>query len=138
MSCGKTLSWYELFPLLSYISQKGVCRGCLAYIPTRYFTVELLTALLYVSVWHIFGSELVTMLLYAVLVSLFVIILVYDIRHTIIPDELTIAVSGIVLMLIGYEYLQVGDILVVGERLLLGLVQGSSSGGFGMLQRGGG
>jgi leader peptidase (prepilin peptidase)/N-methyltransferase len=124
MSCGKILSWYELFPLFSYISQKGMCRGCLAYIPTRYFTVELLTALLYVSVWHIFGSDLIATLLYMVLVSLFVIILVYDIRHTIIPDELTIAVSGIVLTLIGYEYLEVGDMAMIGERILSGFGAG--------------
>lgn len=124
MSCGKSLTWYELFPLFSYIAQKGVCRGCLAYIPTRYFVVELLTALLYVSVWHIFGSDLFLTLLYGVLASFLVVILIYDIRHTIIPDELTIAVSGIVLMLIGYEYLQAGDIVMIGERLLSGFGAG--------------
>ncbi len=124
MSCGKDLSWYELFPLFSYIAQRGSCRGCGAYIPSRYFTVELLTAFLYMSVWHLFSGDLFVLSLYAILVSLLVVIFVYDMRHTIIPDELTLAVLGVVLTLVGYEYIQGGDIARIGIQLFSGLGAG--------------
>lgn len=122
MSCGKTLSWYELFPLFSYLSQKGVCRGCQAYIPPRYFVVEVLTALLFVSVWHIMGNDLVLTFLYAILVSLFVIIIIYDIRHTIIPDELSLGVLGLSFLIVGYEFIYLQDLYIVGTHTLGGVL----------------
>jgi leader peptidase (prepilin peptidase)/N-methyltransferase len=120
MSCGKILSWYELVPIFSYLSQKGSCRGCQAYIPPRYFVVEVLTALLFVSVWHIMGNDLTLALMYAVLVSLFVVILIYDIRHTIIPDELSLGVLGVALVIVGYEYISMRDVYLVGTHVLGG------------------
>ena len=122
MSCGKVLVWYELFPLFSYLSQRGACRGCQAYIPPRYFVVELLTALLFVSVWHNVGYDLILTAVYAVLVSLFVVILIYDIRHTIIPDELSLAVLGVAIVIVGYEYIFMTDMYLVGTYILGGVL----------------
>lgn len=42
MSCSKTLSWYELIPLVSFLVQLGKCRSCGARLSLQYPLVELL------------------------------------------------------------------------------------------------
>lgn len=39
-SCGRTLHWYELVPLLSYVALRGRCRTCHAPIGVRAFAWE--------------------------------------------------------------------------------------------------
>jgi leader peptidase (prepilin peptidase)/N-methyltransferase len=39
-SCGRTLGWYELVPLLSYVALRGRCRTCHAPIGLRAFFWE--------------------------------------------------------------------------------------------------
>jgi|ERR1700736_3536250 len=39
-SCGRTLQWFELVPLLSYVSLRGRCRTCHASIGVRAFAWE--------------------------------------------------------------------------------------------------
>lgn len=45
-NCHKTLRWYDLFPILSYLSTAGKCRYCQHHIPVSYPLVELLVGLL--------------------------------------------------------------------------------------------
>lgn len=123
MSCGKTLSWYELFPIFSYLFQGGKCRGCRAYVPSRYLVVELLTGLLFLLVWHLLAPSYVLLTLYLVLASLCVLIVVYDIRHTIIPDELTVLVALVALLLLGYDYYIVRSL----SDVMLSMVAGISA-----------
>ena len=40
MTCGHTLSWYELIPLFSYLFLGGKCRHCKAHISVQYPIVE--------------------------------------------------------------------------------------------------
>lgn len=43
-SCGKELTFFELIPLVSWLAQRGRCRGCNARVSPRYFAVELIGA----------------------------------------------------------------------------------------------
>lgn len=124
MTCGKTLRWYELLPVVSYLYQKGVCRGCSAYVPHRYLVVEVLTGLSFAWVWHLFSYDYLLLTLYAVLVSTFILIVFYDIRHTIIPDELTVVVGAVALALLGYEYATFGDVAMILTRVASGFGAG--------------
>ena len=92
LSCAKRLHWYELFPLLSYVALRGRCRGCGSWVPLRYFVVELTTALLFVAGLLVVSSvfELICITL---MMTILVVIMVYDYYHFIIPDELTIAAT---------------------------------------------
>jgi leader peptidase (prepilin peptidase)/N-methyltransferase len=110
MSCGEELYWYELFPIVSYLFLRGRCGACSAHIPSRYFTVELLTGLSFLVVWHYFSYNLFLLAVHLILVAILMIILVYDMRHTIIPDELTIAVGAVALMLLGYTFYETRDV----------------------------
>ena len=124
MTCGTTLSWYELFPIFSFVSLRGKCRTCSARIPSRYLIVELCTGLSYVALWHLFSENLILLALYLKLASVMILIVVYDLRHTIIPDELTLMVGGVAVVLMGYEYVYAHDVFLILSRLGAGLIAG--------------
>lgn len=84
-SCGKTLHWYELLPLFSYMMLGGKCLGCSSKISPQYFIVELLTALIFSGVFLRFGMTSL-LPLYLVISSLLITMAVYDFKHKIIPD----------------------------------------------------
>jgi len=88
-SCGHTIRWYDLFPVLSWILLLGRCRDCKARISVRYPLVEAAgAALAVVSLWY-FGLEPVTLIVYAVTMILLAIALIdYDTSE--IPDSLII------------------------------------------------
>ncbi len=96
-SCGKKLSWHELFPILSYLFQLGRCRGCKSKISLQYPMVEALTGLLFVAVFFKelgVGFDMIQATYGAIVLAAFVVIVfsllivisVYDLRHTIIPN----------------------------------------------------
>ncbi len=93
LSCGTDLKPYELVPLFSYLALFGRCRTCRSYIPNRYFLVELLTGLLFMGV-ALTAIDVISMLHTLFIVSVLVVIAVYDIYHMIIPDELVTALLG--------------------------------------------
>lgn len=85
--CQKTLQWYELLPVLSYLAQRGKCRGCKQSISILYPMIELFTGILFALCYYIFGFELeiVSALL---LVSLAIIVLVTDLSSMLIPNKI--------------------------------------------------
>ncbi len=116
MSCGETLRWYELFPVMSYLMLRARCGNCSAYIPYRYLLVELLTGGAFLLMYSLFGQDVVWLILYALLATLLILIIVYDLRHTIIPDELSIGVGIIAFLMLGYRwYLGEGMISLYGD-----------------------
>lgn len=84
MSCAKTLHWFELVPIFSFLLQGGRCRGCFSRISWQYPLVEILTGALFALLAWRFGLSPL-LLLYFFIASLLVIIAVYDLRHKIIP-----------------------------------------------------
>ncbi|MDD5152738.1 MAG: prepilin peptidase [Candidatus Pacebacteria bacterium] len=86
-SCAKTLHWYELVPIVSFLIQGGRCRGCHAKISWQYITVEILSGIIFVSVFLLGKKPLETAYLLTIFSTLLVIG-VYDLRHQIIPDGL--------------------------------------------------
>lgn len=120
MSCGESLYWYELFPILSYLFLLGRCGACSAHIPSRYLVVEVLTALLFVLTYSVFAGDIVLLVLNFALVAVLVVVVVYDMRHTIIPDELSVLIGAGAFCVVLYEYLQAGSWEEVLTRVLAG------------------
>jgi len=90
LSCGTTLKWYDLLPVVSWFILLGKCRTCKARISFRYPLVELMGALLAASaVWR-FGFNLFSVIVYAVTMILLAIAVI-DFKTTEIPDSLHIA-----------------------------------------------
>ncbi len=103
-SCGKTLCWYELFPVLSFLLQRGRCRACGAKISWQYPIVELLTGLLYLGVFIVAGYDWMYFGYLIVQVTLLIIIGVYDVKHKIIPNAFSYTFAGLSLLYILYEF----------------------------------
>ena len=87
MTCGATLGALELIPILSYISLLGKCKSCSAKFSVRYAAVETVTGFSFVLA-YITSNDTVTFLAVLLLLSVLILILVYDLDHLIIPDEL--------------------------------------------------
>ena len=86
-SCGKTLEWYELFPVFSFVVQQGKCRKCKTKLSWQYPIVETLSGVIFVAVFLLGKPILETIFLLSIFSTLLVIA-VYDLRHQIIPDGL--------------------------------------------------
>ena len=95
-SCKNKIKWYDNIPLLSFIFLKGKCRGCKNKISSQYFLVELISAISFLFIYFIYGISITTLLL-IILSIFFIIIFFIDLKHYIIPNELTFP-----LMLIGF------------------------------------
>jgi prepilin signal peptidase PulO-like enzyme (type II secretory pathway) len=102
MSCMNTLSWYELIPVFSFLGLRGRCKNCKAKISIQYPIVELITGFIFAALFlkfqNIFFYNTVpvfsfTYAYYAVAFSLLLVIAVYDIRHKIIPDKLSLVLG---------------------------------------------
>lgn len=90
MSCGKTLEWYELIPVFSFIFQQGKCASCKSRISWQYPIVEFLTGALFLGTVERYGLTLFSV--YACVVwMLLMVIFVYDLKHKIIPDGIVYA-----------------------------------------------
>ena len=95
-SCQKQIPWQQNLPLISWLYLRGRCAFCGSRIAFRYFAVELLTALLFLTVWISFPWDIA--IAYWVFVSLLIIATFVDFEHFIIPDEITLGgtAAGIV------------------------------------------
>ena len=104
LNCQHTLAWYDLIPLVSWLSTKGKCRYCNKSIGKYEPLVELGSAALFVSFYvywqNTFGISLWPLLLVWVpALVIFVILFVYDLKWFILPDVLVfplIALSAVV------------------------------------------
>jgi len=93
--CGKTLKWFELIPLLSFLLQKGKCRGCQKKISFRYPLIEIFTgtwcsllALALNTQPSIFS--LLEYLYYLVPLSILFVEALYDWRNYLIDNRLVV------------------------------------------------
>jgi len=96
MNCGYQLKWYDLVPIFSWIFNLGKCRKCRSKISWQYPLVELGTGIIFVSLFlkylDLFAYPLVFNIFFifnALIFSILIVIFVYDIRHKIIPNELS-------------------------------------------------
>lgn len=87
-TCRTTLAWYDLIPLVSFILLKGHCRYCGSLIPLHYPLVELLTAILFVTVYLRISFAGVALPYYLFMMAVFVVVFFSDLIYGIIPDTI--------------------------------------------------
>ena len=133
-SCGKRLTAFELIPVLSYLIQRGKCKGCGVKVSPIYCFTEIVTALLFALCYVKFGftAELAVALLF---VSLLVIINVSDIAYMLIPNKILLfflpflIVSRIVSPLKPWWDSLLGAVIGFSVLLLIAVVSKGGMGG---------
>jgi leader peptidase (prepilin peptidase)/N-methyltransferase len=98
--CKYAIPFYLNVPLVTWLWLGGKCKNCRAPISPRYFIVELLTGIAFLSCWLKFGDvnqplpALARALVYAIFLAGLICATFIDFEHFIIPDEITL--GGIV------------------------------------------
>ncbi|MCJ7656251.1 MAG: prepilin peptidase [Candidatus Atribacteria bacterium] len=87
--CHSNISPGDNIPLLSYILLKGRCRNCKSKISIQYPIVELLTGLIYLIIYLVYGFSVQT-LIYIILSSALIIIAFVDLNEQIVPDVISL------------------------------------------------
>lgn len=113
MHCGHTLSALELIPVLSYVVLRGRCRWCRSKISAQYPLVECVAAALSFGVFATTGLTLFSVLWFCIWMTILFIV-VYDLRHTVIPWSASFLLMA----------LSLGVVFVSGDDLLMRLAAG--------------
>lgn len=101
-SCKRIIKWYDLFPVISYLILKGRCRFCHKKLAKEYLLIEIFTSVmigllffLQMPDWwnsYIFPQsffQILDVLFNAFLISVFIIVLITDLKTGLIPDRIT-------------------------------------------------
>lgn len=127
--CGRVLRWSENVPVVSWLVQRGRCRGCGTRIRVRYLLVEGVTGALFGGVVAVHWPDPVVGALLVFAWGL-VVASAIDLEHRIIPDRLTLRLPTILAVLLvpvglladdtdALVRAGVGALLVPGVMLLL-------------------
>ncbi|RDI44156.1 type 4 prepilin peptidase 1 [Falsibacillus pallidus] len=133
-SCQKTLNWYELIPVISYIALKGKCRNCSVKISIIYPLFELATGILFLLSFLHFGWQIETLIGWA-LISLIIIIFISDIHYMIIPDKVLLFFLPVFILLRVFDPLSpwwdslLGAFIGFGTLLLIAIISKGAMGG---------
>ncbi len=106
--CGRTLTWYELIPLLSFLALRGKCRTCHQEIDIMHPIVEFITATLFAWWWLIGFAffrltftpilQIIQPLFWLLAGIILLIILIIDLKSYFIPDWATLALFWLILL----------------------------------------
>lgn len=129
-TCSYRLRWFDLLPVFSFLLLRGKCRKCKVPISSQYILVEFGTAVMFLlfgfvdtNSFSLLSTEsLITLLIHICIVSVLVVIFVYDLRHMIIPDEFSLAllVLSVILLLKIFYFSE--SVLIVISHFLSSLV----------------
>lgn len=111
-SCNRGLKWFELIPVLSFIFQFGKCSKCKSKISLQYPFIEILTGSIFLGIFIKFSDLLFVspthfLLLsfyFMILFSILIVILIYDLKHKIIPDDLVYTFATLSLLGMFFDF----------------------------------
>jgi leader peptidase (prepilin peptidase) / N-methyltransferase len=102
--CNHTLSWYDLFPVFSFITLQGKCRYCKKKLSIKYPLFELVTGLLFVLTYVMLVNQLIligppnqylALPFYLFVVAALIVIYMIDLRFSIIPFAIVIPLTAV-------------------------------------------
>lgn len=116
-SCQTPLKWYHNIPILSYALLRGKCAFCKDPISAQYPIIELITGILFVTIFLKFGINFnaLFMLIFA---SLFIVLAATDIKEKVVFDfhTYTLVATGLIYNFFNFGNLYLGDkVLELGK-----------------------
>jgi len=118
--CNHNLGFFDLIPVFSWLFSGGKCRHCGVKVSASYPAIEISLAIMFVIIYQKFGLDIRTPILFALAVF-FMIMIVIDFAHYIIPDSINIS-----MFIIGLIYQILSDAPM--QQLLLGPLIGLTIG----------
>ena len=105
-SCKKSILARDNIPIMGYFLLNGRCRHCDTFYPSRYAFVELITALLTICVYFIYGIGQ-PFLIYLTLTYLLIAITFVDIDHFIIPNGFVLIGIGVLAFGLYFQWIPI-------------------------------
>lgn len=102
-SCKKTLRWWELVPLISFVALRGRCARCRQAISYQYPLVELLMG---AFAWRMFGlyhDRPITLVVTAAIVALLLVLAVIDFKTFLLPDSFILGLVAVTVIAAFYQ-----------------------------------
>lgn len=87
-SCKKTIPFFDNIPVLSFLWLKAKCRFCKASIHWQYPLIEILTMIIWLVVYSVYGLSLET-IVHGTVITAFLALSVIDFKTMLLPDEIT-------------------------------------------------
>ena len=98
--CKYAIPFYLNIPLVTWLVLRGRCKNCGAPISARYFIVELLTGVVFLSCWLAFGHTAPWLAgVYSLFLAGLIVATFIDFEHFIIPDEITFGGAAVGLVI---------------------------------------
>lgn len=101
LHCGHTLAWYDLIPLISWISTSGKCRYCKKTIGSFEPLIELGTAAFFIASYLLWPdqlasySEVVHFALWLIAGVMLAILFAYDLKWFLLPNKAVFPLIGV-------------------------------------------
>ncbi len=92
--CNHFLGVLDLMPLFSWIFTGGKCRHCKEPVSVMYPLTELVTALLFVCIFLVFGVS-VGAVVVAIAVPFMMVLILIDLKYKILPNQITLLLGVI-------------------------------------------
>ena len=105
--CNKELKAIDLIPFFSWVFLGGKCRYCKEKIAIDYPLAELLSVLMCLGIYHVWGFTGQGFILCAAVPFLVAMIFI-DFRHMILPDTLNIILGSVAVAFIAYQSITFG------------------------------
>lgn len=117
LHCGYELKWYDLIPVVSWLTLRGKCRECKHPIGAGELGIELAMIAFFVASYAFWpggvqsGLEIAHFVLWLAAGVVMAILFVYDLRWFLLPDKLTIALAGIGVAIVGVSAAETQDVV---------------------------
>ncbi len=116
LECGYELKWYDLIPLVSWISLKGRCRSCKHRIGWFEPLMEIGVALFFVASYAFWpggvetGLEIAHFVLWLIAGVIMAVLFAYDLKWFLLPDRYTVALAVVGLAIVGVSAAETQDV----------------------------
>lgn len=116
LECGHELKWYDLIPLVSWLTLRGKCRYCHHKIGYYEPLMEVGVALFFVLSYAFWpggvesGLQIAHFALWLVAGVIMAMLFAYDAKWFLLPDSLTIALAVVGLAIVGVSAAETQDI----------------------------
>jgi leader peptidase (prepilin peptidase) / N-methyltransferase len=115
-NCQTTIRPYDNIPVLSYLLLGGKCRSCKTRISPIYPVVELLTALLFLACYLVFGNSFATAK-WAAFSAVLIVLVFTDWRERLLPDAVNFTGLAIGLAFSFFTPVRDGSALWLANRI---------------------